>query len=234
MDDKKNDIAQDEYIHEVEESAVSNPFSNAFKTILQKLHLIKNDQKLIGDSETNSRGYQTTRLDPLKATEKRSLRTILRTTFENIQNRRFQKLQEKNAVNTMPKYTVSQTMSEPTSEKALSDKDIVKPIIPTRVSSTNARTSPTLETMHVDESTVEKIDKVETVEGFSGSDTSSSEGTLSAVEIVTEASQSQVAKNVIVMAETLVTDESELGDDGKAKSTGKKGSKATDERDMQL
>lgn len=232
MDNKKNDIAQDDYIHEVEESAVSNPFSNAFKTILQKLHLIKDDQKLIGDSETNSRGYQTTRLDPLKATEKKSLRTILRTTFENIQNRRFQKLQEKNAVNTMPKYTVSQTMSEPTSEKALSDKDIVKPIIPTRVSSTNARTSPTLETMHVDESTVEKIDKVETVEGFSGSDTSSSEGTLSAVEIVPETSPSQVAKNVIVMAETLVTDESELGEDGKSKLTGKKGSKSAEERDM--
>ena len=34
MDNKKNDIAQDDYIHEVEESAVSNPFSNAFKTIL--------------------------------------------------------------------------------------------------------------------------------------------------------------------------------------------------------
>ena len=132
----------------------------------------------------------------------------------------------------MPKYTVSQTMSEPTSEKALSDKDIVKPIIPTRVSSTNARTSPTLETMHVDESTVEKIDKVETVEGFSGSDTSSSEGTLSAVEIVPETSPSQVAKNVIVMAETLVTDESELGEDGKSKFTGKKGSKSAEERDM--
>lgn len=227
MDIKKNDIAQDDYIHEVEESAVSNPFSNAFKTILQKLHLIKDDQKLIGDSETNSRGYQTTRLDPLKATEKRSLRTILRTTFENIQNRRFQKLQEKNAVNTMPKYTVSQTMSEPTSEKALSDKDIVKPIIPTRVSSTNARTSPTLETMVVGD-----INKTKTEEVFSESDASSSEGTLSTVEIVPETSPSQVAKNVIVMAETLVTDESELGEDGKSKLTGKKGSKSAEERDM--
>ena len=33
------------------------------KQVLQKLHLIKDDQKLIGDSETNSRGYQTTRLE---------------------------------------------------------------------------------------------------------------------------------------------------------------------------
>ena len=227
MDNKKNDIAQDDYIHEVEESAVSNPFSNAFKTILQKLHLIKDDQKLIGDSETNSRGYQTTRLDPLKATEKRSLRTILRTTFENIQNRRFQKLQEKNAVNTMPKYTVGQTMSDPTTEKVTSDKNIVERIVPKEKFISESRTTPTVETMVVGD-----INKTKTEEVFSESDASSSEGTLSTVEIVPETSPSQVAKNVIVMAETLVTDESELGEDGKSKLTGKKGSKSAEERDM--
>lgn len=108
MEDKENDKNLETYEQEIDESTLSNPFSNALKNLLQKMHLIKSDQKLIGDKETNSRGYQTTSKNPLEATERKSLKAILRTAFEDMQNKRAEKIRAKNATNTMTKYTIGE------------------------------------------------------------------------------------------------------------------------------
>ena len=106
MTDNNSNFKTPEYVHEIEESTLSNPFSNAFKLLFQKMHLIKSDQKLIGDNKTNSRGFQTTSKDPLKATERKSLKAILRTTFNALLNDKAEKIRMKSTQNTIPKYTI--------------------------------------------------------------------------------------------------------------------------------
>ena len=109
MDSKNDDKKLESYEQEIDESKLSNPFSNALKSLtslLQKMHLINPSQTLIGDKDTNSRGFQTTSKDPFSATDKKSLKAILRTAFNDLQNKRAEKLQAKNSVNTMAKQTI--------------------------------------------------------------------------------------------------------------------------------
>lgn len=135
MDDQNNEQNLDSYKHEIDESKVSGPFSNALKSIsslLQKMHLIKPDQVLIGDKDTNSRGYQTTSKNPLEATERKSLKAILRTVFEERQNRRADKIRAKTSQNKLQVHLVGQDQNKEESQTIAKDptQEFVRPLTP--------------------------------------------------------------------------------------------------------
>lgn len=226
MDDKK----LESYEQEIDDSALSNPFSNAFKNILQKLHLIKSDQKLIGDRETNSKGYQITSKDPLAATDKKSLKSILRNAFENHQQKRAEKIRAKNTANTMPKYTIgkqepsveqNQTIKEPTIE-------VIKPITAAERAAMRAQQAPTIENISVDTTAIENINEVG--ESDLGSDSSADTGVTDGNNIKKENPKPTVS-NMVVMAETTVGT-IEVTDDTKLKSTTEKRKDELDSRDL--
>lgn len=226
MDDKK----LESYEQEIDDSALSNPFSNAFKNILQKLHLIKSDQKLIGDRETNSKGYQITSKDPLAATDKKSLKSILRNAFENHQQKRAEKIRAKNTANTMPKYTIGKqepsveqnpTIKEPTIE-------VIKPITAAERAAMRAQQAPTIENISVDTTAIENINEVG--ESDLGSDSSADTGVTDGNNIKKENPEPTVS-NMVVMAETTVG-EIEVADDTKSKNTNIKRKDETDSRDL--
>lgn len=126
----KNDLKKvNEYTYETDDNKASNPFSNAFKNLLQKMHLIKPDQTLIGDKDTNSRGFQTTSRSVEAATSKHSLKAILRTAFENRQEKRAEKIRAKASPNKLQVHKVGETK---TSEQVqdVSRDSIESPIIP--------------------------------------------------------------------------------------------------------
>lgn len=206
MDDKNIEQKQDGYIN-VDESTLSNPFSNAFKNILQKLHLIKNDQKLIGTKETNSKGYQITSKNPLEATDKKSLKAILRNAFESHQQKRAEKLREKNATNTMPKYTIGK--QEPLVEQNQTIKDptieVIKPITLTERAAMKAQQAPTVGTISIDETVANDINKAKNEEELFESD-SSTDGAPADADIVQEPEKKAAVQNVVVMAEMTVNE----------------------------
>lgn len=135
MDEQNNnqnpENDKNNYIHNLDDSTLSNPFSNALKSInqfLEKINLKKPEQARIGTKETNSRGFQTTSKDVLEATEKKSLKAILRNAFEARQQKRAEKLRAKTATNTMPKYTVGE-QGKSTEQTQTVSKDPTKEFI---------------------------------------------------------------------------------------------------------
>lgn len=229
MDDKK----LESYEQEIEDSALSNPFSNAFKNILQKLHLIKSDQKLIGDRETNSRGYQITSKDPLAATDKKSLKSILRNAFENHQQKRAEKIRAKNTANTMPKYTIGK--QEPSVEQNQTIKEstveVIKPLTATEKAAIRAQQAPTVEHISVDETVANDINKTKTEEGLFESD-SSTDGAPADTDIVQEPEKKSAVPNIVVMAEMTVNGEPVNEKDSKIKATTIKRKDEPDQRDF--
>ncbi len=227
MDDKK----LESYEQEIEDSALSNPFSNAFKNILQKLHLIKSDQKLIGDRETNSRGYQITSKDPLAATDKKSLKSILRNAFENHQQKRAEKIRAKNVANTMPKYTIGK--QEPSVEQNQTIKEstveVIKPLTATEKAAIRAQQAPTVEHISVDETVANDINKTKTEEGLFESD-SSTDGAPTDTDIIQEPDKKVSVPNVVVMAEMTVN--GEPNNNTKSKNTITKRKDEPDQRDL--
>lgn len=150
MDEQNNnqnpENDKNNYIHNLDDSTLSNPFSNALKSInqfLEKINLKKPEQARIGTKETNSRGYQTTSKDVLEATEKKSLKAILRNAFEARQQKRAEKLRAKTATNTMPKYTVGEqgksTEQTQTVQKDPS-KEFIKPLTAAEKAARKAQT----------------------------------------------------------------------------------------------
>lgn len=229
MDDKK----LESYEQEIEDSALSNPFSNAFKNILQKLHLIKSDQKLIGTKETNSKGYQITSKNPLEATDKKSLKAILRNAFESHQQKRAEKLREKSATNTMPKYTIGK--QEPLVEQNQTIKDptieVIRPITVAERAAMRAQQAPTVGTISIDETVVNDINKIKNEDGLFESD-SATDGAPTDTDIIQEPEKKAAIPNVVVMAEMTVNGEPENEKDPKSKATATKRKEEPDQRDF--
>lgn len=136
MDEQNNnqnpENDKNNYIHNLDDSTLSNPFSNALKSInqfLEKINLKKPEQARIGTKETNSRGFQTTSRSVEAATSKRSLKAILRTAFENRQEKRAEKIRAKASPNKLQVHKVGETR---TSEQVqdVSRDSMESPIIP--------------------------------------------------------------------------------------------------------
>lgn len=130
MADKDNLKKVNEYTYETNDDKPSNPFSNAFKSLLQKMHLIKPDQTLIGDKDTNSRGFQTTSKDPFAATDKKSLKAILRTAFEDMQKKRAENIRAKASPNKLQVHKVGETQTVEQVQDVSKDptKEVIRPL----------------------------------------------------------------------------------------------------------
>lgn len=132
MADKDDLKKVNEYTYETDDTKSSNPFSSALKSInsfLEKINLKKPELTRIGTHETNSRGYQTTSKDPLEATNKKSLKAILRTAFEDLQKKRSENIRAKANPNKLQVHTVSE-MQTPDKDQSVSRDSIEPPIIP--------------------------------------------------------------------------------------------------------
>lgn len=130
----KNDVKKiDEYTYEKDDTKSSNPFSSALKSInsfLEKINLKKPEQARLGTKDTNSRGFQTTSKDPFAATDKKSLKAILRTAFEDMQKKRAENIRAKASPNKLQVHKVGETQTVQQVQDVSKDptKEVIRPL----------------------------------------------------------------------------------------------------------
>lgn len=211
---------------EITEHEIKKPLLDAFKD------LFKRPAALPGEIPSK---HKTSNIDMRTSMSFREFRaSIMKSVGDFFQS--LSKIGSPKKEETLNKYAKEYVNStaEKSAEKTRDDDTTVvsqQPIrIPGQVSIKNVRTAPTVEHISVDETIANDINKTKNEEGTFESD--STDGTLSDTDVVPEVVQPQLAHNVVVMAETIVTSETENTKDSKSKTATIKRKDEPDQRDF--
>lgn len=211
---------------EITEHEIKKPLLDAFKD------LFKRPAALPGEIPSK---HKTSNIDMRTSMSFREFRaSIMKSVGDFFQS--LSKIGSPKKEETLNKYAKEYVNStaEKSAEKTRDDDTTVvsqQPIrIPGQVSIKNVRTVPAIEHINIDESVANDINKTKNEEGTFESD--STDGTLSDTDVVPEVVQPQLAHNVVVMAETIVTSETENTKDSKSKTATIKRKDEPDQRDF--